>query len=404
MTKTAGRARVALQPCASYDMDVVRASLAQALGALPEAAEVFARGRRILVKPNLLSSTHPPEAAVNTHPAVIRALVEYALARGARVWVGDSCGCLSEDSTARALDVGGVRALASDTGAQAVNFDRAAWVSLPVREGRVLSSVRVPKVAVDVDAVVNAPKFKTHGLTMMTGAVKNLLGLVPGKGKKDIHVQAPKPEEMSRALVDIYSVVRPALTVMDAVVGMEGEGPAGGRAREVGYLLASGDGVALDAVAGAMMGLAPHLSPTTREAAARGLGVGDLDAIDVVGATLEQARPAKWALPGGPKARSLLWRVMPRWFAAWAYEQAGHGHAVADPKLCRRCGLCERNCPAGAIAVSPEGIVVAEDRCIACYCCAEVCPHNAIVVRGSVLGRLVRGLARVVQGRGQGQV
>lgn len=393
--------RVVLARCEDYDPEATRRAVREALEQIPEAGEIFGAGRKVVLKPNLLSSTHPPEAAVNTHPSVLGALTEYAVEQGARVILGDSCGCLSLDSTEKAIEITGLRAIAERTGAEVVNFDRTPAEEVRLDGSSGLGSVRIPKVVLEADALVTVPKFKTHGLTLLTGAVKNLLGLVPGKGKKDVHVAAPKPESMARALVDLFAACPPALAVMDAVVGMEGEGPAGGRARPVGYVMASADAVALDAVQGAMMGFAPGQVLTTAQAAARGLGVADLESIEIVGASLEEARIDDWALPASARM-GFLWRLAPSAFVSWAFRQVGGAHAEVDPERCVQCGLCVRNCPADALTLDGREVRCAPEECIACYCCAEVCPENAIRMKRPLVGAALNWLHRRVGKRSGG--
>ena len=387
--------RVVLARCEDYDPATTRRAVGEALGRVPEAENIFAPGRKVVLKPNLLSSTHPPEAAVNTHPSVLEALTEYALERGAEVILGDSCGCLSLDSTSQAIEIAGLNAIARRTGARVVNFDRAPAEEVRIEGPSGLGTARLPKVVLEADALVSVPKFKTHGLTLLTGAVKNLLGLIPGKGKKDVHVAAPKPEALARALVDLFAACPPRLAVMDAVIGMEGEGPAGGRPRHLGYIIASADSVALDAVQGALMGFAPGQILTTSYAAARGLGVADLAALEIVGSSIEEARVADWAKPASARMGS-LWRLAPSGFVSWAFRQAGGAHAEVDPERCVGCGLCVRNCPVSALVSDGREVRCVSEKCIACYCCAEVCPHKAIRMKRPLLGAALNWLHRRV--------
>ena len=97
----------------------------------------------------------------------------------------------------------------------------------------------------EADVVINLPKLKTHTLTLLTGAIKNLYGVVSGFNKSKYHLVAFHPKEFAELLVSIYEVIRPSLTIMDAVVGMEGEGPYKGEPRFIGAILASPDGVAV---------------------------------------------------------------------------------------------------------------------------------------------------------------
>ena len=210
---------VSLVRCRNYDGKLVQDAVARALEDVPGANDLLRSGARVLLKPNLISSSDPPERAVNTHPEFVRAVAGYCARRGCSVLIGDSCGSMTPGSTRRALEVTGLDRVAADTGAEMVNFDLAPAVTVAIPSGRVLRRIRLCRVVQEVDVIITLPKFKTHGLTLLTGAVKNQFGCVPGRAKKDTHLAAPKPATMAQALVDIFSVARPHLAVMDAITG-----------------------------------------------------------------------------------------------------------------------------------------------------------------------------------------
>lgn len=391
-------ATVSIVRCADYDRARVREAVREALRLLPEAEAVLPLRGRVLLKPNLISSNDPPERAVNTHPEFIRAVAEFFIERGCKVFIGDSCGSLASGSTGRAIQVTGLREVASETGAELLDFDRLPARTARVPEARVLHAIQMPAVLATMDLIVTLPKFKTHGLTLMTGAVKNQLGVIPGKGKKDAHVAAPKPDLMAEALVDVHSAVRPRLAFMDAILGMEGNGPTAGDPRAVGLVLASADCVALDAVAAEIMGYAPGDIETTTAAAARGLGVGDLKDIRVAGCPLEAVRLKDFRKPP-MNVRSAVHSLIPAAVLGWMYEQAGSTCADVLDDRCVICGECIANCPAAALREEQGRVRADPVRCISCYCCAEVCRRRAIRMRRPFAGRVVHALARALTGR-----
>ena len=169
---------------------------------------------------------------------------------------------------------------------------------------------------------------------------------------------------------------------MDAVVGMEGEGPAGGTPRQVGALLASADSVSLDVVASAMAGLDPMEVYSNKAAAARGLGPSSVDEVSTVGADWHGLAPSGFELP----ARDIT-AMMPKWLG-----KRLRGWATAKPVLarqgdCTRCKKCQDNCPVGAIVVGERGPVFDHTVCIRCYCCQELCPPQAIGLSTPPLAR-----------------
>ena len=368
-------AEVVLRRCASYDPGevgrAVQSALQSVLGADPALA-----GKRILLKPNLAAARRP-DLAVTTHPEVVGAAIDFFRGLGCTVGVGDSpSGAVR--GVKRVWQNTGMAATCASRGATLVNFEASGWSERTVGA----RSYRIAKAIEDFDMVVSLPKFKTHVLTLVTGAVKNLYGCVPGFGKSALHLANPKPEAMSKVLVDVFSIVKPRLSLVDAIEAMEGNGPSSGGVRRVGLIAASSDAVALDAVLSATVGLDPLRVPTTREAAGRGLGVASLGEIRIDGVPLEKARvpdfkvPSNWhfaLIPDG------LARLLLRWF--WVRPRAVESR-------CTKCGDCARICAASAIEVGESGPSVRQERCVSCLCCIEACPSGALVPERSRLARL----------------
>jgi uncharacterized protein (DUF362 family)/Pyruvate/2-oxoacid:ferredoxin oxidoreductase delta subunit len=339
-----------------------------------------------LIKPNLLSAT-PPERAVTTHPEVVRAAVTLVREAGAEAWVGDSPGGVEWNITRRALEVSGIGPAAIEAGAEIQDFDAgdAQFVDCP--DGAILKRFAVARAALDADLVISLAKLKTHGQALYTGAVKNVLGCLPGGGKIRVHQLAPKSRDLAAALLDIYSIVRPRLALIDGIVAMEGNGPNVGDPRRLGLLIASEDCVAADAVACRIIGYPARSIHILRQAEERGLGIGDLRKIEVVGEPLESC-----VVPDFARASNLFYELVPTLLGRLI------GGAVrVDPEImqeeCRRCGLCQRSCPARAIS-EEEPFVIDHAACIRCFCCHELCPHGAVVLRRSFLVRAYEALAR----------
>jgi uncharacterized protein (DUF362 family)/NAD-dependent dihydropyrimidine dehydrogenase PreA subunit len=384
---------VAVVRCTAYERKRLRDSVEGIFDLAPEAAAKLSRGAAVLLKPNLLSSTDPPERAVNTHPEFVRAVAEFCRDRGCVVRIGDSCGSLAPGSTRSAIEISGLDKVAQETGAELVNFDTAPSVEVPIPNGRILRRVRISKPALDAAVLITLPKMKTHGLTLLTGAVKNQLGVVPGAGKKDIHCAAPKPASMSQALVDIYSVLRPHVALMDGIVAMEGNGPAAGEPRNVGLVLGSDDGVALDAVVARIMGYPDDVVMTTRLANAQGLGNGDRSAIRTVGLPLAEAAVPDFKRPPH-RLQGVLFKFIPDFLASWVFGQLGSAHPVILEDRCALCGECVLNCPVHALRIEHRRLITRPAECISCYCCSEVCRQRAIRMRRPLVGRALHGLAR----------
>lgn len=371
-------AKVALVRCESYDSDAVARAIREALGLVGGLRQVVSSGQNVLLKPNLLSAK-APERAITTHPGVLAAVAAAVRAAGGRPSVGDSPGGAVR-GIERVWRNTGMLEMSETTGVPLVNFEASGSVEL---RGR-LRTYMVARPVVDADVVINVPKLKTHVLTAYTGCVKNMYGAIPGFGKGRLHSVAPRPVPFSRIVVDVYSLVRPALHVMDAVVAMEGDGPSGGRPRHVGALLVGTDGVAVDAVAAQMIGFREGRVPTIAWAAELGLGTAKLSEIEVVGED-----PASFDLTGFELPSSGVLNFIPtfvvRALKPWIWVRP----EMSAEWGCRgeACGLCVKSCPVDALLMTEAGPVADGEACVECLCCHEVCPENAVRVRLSWLAR-----------------
>jgi len=378
--------KVSLLRCPNYETAEVEKAVRQSFELLGGVSIVAEPGQKVLVKPNLLAAT-PPERAVTTHPAVVAAVVRLLREAGAEVWVGDSPGGVEWKITKRALEVSGIGSAAEQAGARVIDFDAEGATLVENPEGVVLKRFAVAKAVLEADVVISLAKLKTHGQALYTGAVKNVLGCVPGGGKIRVHQLAPKSRQLAAALLDIFSVVRPAFCLIDGIVAMEGNGPNFGTPRHLGLLVASRDCVAADAVACHLIGYPARSIYILDQAARRGLGTGSLDKIEVVGEPLESCR-----VPDFVHASNLIFELTP---APLARILGGlvRVEPEIDQEACRQCGLCQRSCPAGAI-VGEGPFRIERARCVRCFCCHELCPHGAVGLRRSALVRLYERLTR----------
>lgn len=382
MEKSAGT-RVALVRCEGYDLDLVRAAVRRGLDLLGGALRFARAGERIVLKPNLLVG-RAPNRAVNTHPAVFQATAEALQESGATLSYGDSPGFGPLGSAARRAGIGEV---ADVLGIPSADFSRGRIVNFP--DGRLIKQFTIANGALDADGLVSLPKMKTHGLTRITGAIKNQFGCIPGVLKPEFHARLSNVDVFSQMLVDLNRLLRPRLYVMDGIVAMEGNGPQGGSPRPMNVLLFSEDPVALDSVFCRLIDLDPELvAPIVY---GRAFELGEPENIEVVGDPLEsfiagdfdvnRRSQSTTGAPGRPSriARRL---IVPK--------------PVIDPRRCTKCGTCVSVCPVSpkAVAFPGEGRsappVHHYDRCVRCYCCQELCPESAIDIRVPLLGRLIR--------------
>ncbi len=265
MSEATGQSRVVIAE-ANYE------SAAGVIETLLDRFPISWAGKKVLLKPNMLAAW-PPARAVTTHPAIVEGVILALERRGARVMVGDNPGAQQYGDAARAADVSGLRAAAGKR-----------WVDLatsPVEvavHSRFFERLAVSREVLEADLIVNLPKLKTHMQTTLSGAVKNMFGILVGSQKARVHSICARIADFAEALVDIYAIRPPSLTLMDAVVGMEGNGPSGGKPRIINRIIASEHGVAVDGVFAAMVGLDPDRLGVLRAARGRGLGAVDVAA------------------------------------------------------------------------------------------------------------------------------
>lgn len=372
---------VSIARCADYAPGSVARSLDEALAPLGGMPAFVSDGQRVLLKINLLSKA-TPERAVTTHPEVLRALIRSVRAAGGTPVVGDSPGGPNTAGQIRALhETTGIARVCSEEDAQLILFDDDP-VRVPNPQGALYGAFTLGRQVVDADVVISVPKFKTHTFMMFTGAVKNLFGCIPGLEKAQYHLKVPDRDDFGDMLIDLMLACKPALAVMDAVVGMEGEGPAGGTPRDIGALIASVDSVALDVVASAMAGFNPLEIYTNKAAARRGLGPSSIEDIEVVGEDWRDLAPAGFRLP----ARDLSSK-MPRWLARRLRHWTTARPYLERPSACTRCRTCEKSCPVQAISIEAAGPTFDHRQCIRCYCCQELCPPQVIGLASPPLAR-----------------
>jgi uncharacterized protein (DUF362 family)/NAD-dependent dihydropyrimidine dehydrogenase PreA subunit len=374
--------RVSIARVTTYDPAAIEQAVRAVLAPLGGMATFVAPGARVVLKPNLLMPS-APERAICTHPELLRAAARLAQDSGAAVVEAtDSPGVGSASRCARRLGLG--------DGDPFVVRDAGDGVDV-APPGAPFHRVKVISHLLDADLIINVPKAKTHGQMVMTAAVKNSFGVVVGMEKAQWHFRAGRSlQDFARLLLHVHALVAPRLSILDAVVGMEGNGPSAGDPRPLGFLMASTNAHALDAVLARIWGLDPQRIPTL--AMARDLGLlPSFDGIQVIGAEPERLRPRPaWRLARPAPLRGF---GGPAWFSAFL-ERLMAVRPEIDRGECIACGECVRVCAAHAIALQPADVrpgppvTIDREQCIACFCCQEMCPEGAIRVSAGLAARM----------------
>ena len=354
--------------------------------------ERFARqGEKIVLKVNLLREARPEEA-VCTHPAVVAAIAGLVKKEGADAVIADSPGGgfrYNEKTLDKIYHASGMHQAAQQAGI-GVNRDT---TSRPVSfsEGILTKHFDIITPVYEASAVINLCKMKTHLFTMMTGAVKNIFGVIPGLTKPGYHAKLQNPQRFAGMLLDLAQYISPRVSIMDAVVAMEGDGPGTGDPRQVGLLIGAENPLALDLVAGEIMGIDRTQNSIILEAEHRDLQPNRLEDIEIIGADLAEVKVPDFKQP----------RVAPGNFGLdpmpWHQQilQPFFKNAYTlRPRViwerCIACGSCIEGCPMEAVSFVKEKAFIDDDKCIRCYCCHETCPEEAIGLHSSWLYQLLK--------------
>lgn len=374
---------VAVVRCKTYDVEAVKPALEEALNAV-NGLDFVMPGMKIIIKPNLVSFKKP-DAAATTHPALLEALIEMLLARGADVTIGDSPGgphslpLLNRVYAATGMD------RLEKLGAKLNRNMNEKTVDFP--EGKVLKNFTYTEYLEEADAIIDFCKLKSHGMLGMSAAVKNLFGTIPGLKKPEVHYKFQNDAEFADMLVDLNEYFKPRLAICDAVVGMEGNGPTAGTPRQIGALIASKSTYYADVVGAELIGMNIDGLPTLQAAYERGFASASSKNLRVYGdiraLTVDDFK--------APPVRGLSF--MRKGNVLHFISKAALEHKpTLKKRLCVGCGECARMCPAKAIEMKNKKPHINREKCIRCFCCQEFCPRAAMVAHRPLAAKVLNKL------------
>jgi uncharacterized protein (DUF362 family)/Pyruvate/2-oxoacid:ferredoxin oxidoreductase delta subunit len=376
------KARVGIVRCDTYADDQVLTAIQKGIDMLGGISMFAKQGERIVMKPNILVGTNP-DKGVTTHPAVFRAVGKLLKDAGVSVLYGDSPSFGKSEPNLRKS---GLKDVGDESEFILADFDSGRSVSH--RDALLVKKFVVANGVLDSDGLVSLPKFKTHGLVRFTGAVKNQFGCVPGLLKSQYHVKLPDPYDFATMLVDLNTLIKPRLYIMDGIMAMEGNGPRSGKLKRLNVLLLSSDPVALDATACRIAHVDPEVVPTSKPGEKAELGTYHVDNIELLGEALESLVDRSFQINRTPPIPGSGGRI--RVFLKNRITQ----RPVIDEGKCTLCGTCVTMCPVQPKAVDWHRGDKSRpprhnyNRCIRCYCCQETCPEGAIYLSNPLLGKI----------------
>jgi uncharacterized protein (DUF362 family) len=234
----------------------------------------------VLIKVNFIT-TQTWDTGATTDPIVVEAIIKKLKHLPVEIFVVDSDATMTNAD--KAFEATGMKEMCQQNDIQFLNLRyQKEKVKIPIPDCETLGSITVPRIVTE-SAIISAAKLKTHMSTKVTLGMKNMFGLLPDKFKGKYHAKG-----ISKVVVDINTVLKPALTVIDGFVGMEGKGPTDGTPVKMDLIIAGKDVVATDATAARVMGFEPMEISHIRTAARKGLG--NIDNIEIVGSKLEDVR------------------------------------------------------------------------------------------------------------------
>jgi uncharacterized protein (DUF362 family)/NAD-dependent dihydropyrimidine dehydrogenase PreA subunit len=316
-------------------------------------------GEKVLIKVNLLNASIP-EKAVVTHPNLIKSVVKEVLEVGGIPYIGDSpSGQFSKRRLDKVYERAGLIELANEMGIE-LNYNTS-YTKINIPDGIRLKKAPICEFVRNADKIIALPKLKTHSFMIMTLATKIMYGAIPGLTKARYHSNFFKKDSFADMLLDILTIVKPDLVIMDGIIGMEGDGPFSGMPIDLNLLLASENSVAIDLAICKILDINPIGIPTLKKA------------------NLRKLWPTKIYYPIlKPKDVEYKGFKLP---STAGYILTGKKIPVKSPKpqdTCTGCGECVQICPMNAIKIISKKASIDYSKCIRCFCCHEVCTESAI--------------------------
>ena len=377
---------VSIVPCPEYGVARCRAALLEVLA--PFGGLDWVRpGMKVAIKANLVSFLKP-EAAATTHPDLLCALTELLKERGAEVIVGDSPGGLyTAVYVDRVYKATGMHQVEASGAVLNHNFEQK---TAQCPEAKVAKTIQYTAYLDEADAIIDFSKLKTHGMMGMSNAAKNMFGVIPGTMKPEYHFRFPDPKDFARMIVDLDEHFKPVLSITDAIIGMEGNGPTNGTPRQIGAVLASPSPHKLDLACAKILGRRREDVPTLEAAFERGLIPETAEELDIAGNLEDFIVPDFKNLE---TLNSLLFRDFGGKALGGVIGGFVQSALCSVPRVrkgaCVGCGHCRDICPAKAIRMEKKLPKINRKACIHWFCCQEFCPKGAMKVHRPIIAKIL---------------
>lgn len=370
--------KVSIVKCDEYDYLKVYKSIKESIDLIGGIEKFNLAGKKVLLKPNLLFG-EPIEKAITTNPLIIKAVAKIVEEAGGKPVIGDVPG------------IGTLKSVVDKTSIKELNIPLLEFKDfVQVNFNGFLKTHFISNEALNIDAIINLPKIKTHMLMLLTLSVKNLFGCVSQKRRIELHLMMGiSREHFAQMLIDLYQILKPSLTIVDGIIGMEGNGPgSGGTPKKIGVIVAGENCISVDRVISEIIGIGENLY-TTQAAIKKGLDGTSLKDIEIVGEKIEDVKLKDFVLPASELSRNMKFGVSIPIFMQNFLRNLGTSKPKIIYSKCKLCKICYNACPPKAIYLEKK-LKINYHQCIRCFCCHELCPHNAIDIKKGLLSFIKR--------------
>jgi len=379
--------KVSIIPCEDYKVDDIYLAIKKGI---KDIGFKIKKGSKVLIKPNVLAG-NPPEKATVTHPKVIEALCKLLKERDCDITIGDSSAYYVKGFTMTNFKEVGIEEIAKVYKVKLMAFEREKITVANKHKSRFFENIFIPVPYKDFDLIINVPKLKVHSLTKISGAIKNMYGVIPGGIKQYYHDQLKVLFNYERLwgefLNDVYLNLTPDLCILDGIIGLERDGPAAtGDPKRVGVIMVSKNGWAMDYVISKLIEENVEEIPVLADAQKRNLInfkkikiIGKIPSIDFVKVSKKSKKP-----------KLINWMISKLW-----------NQLYVQPKInlskCNLCMECLKECPVNAITLYDNKVVIDQKSCIHCYGCENYCPQKAIYFKGSLINRIINTFRKIIK-------
>lgn len=381
----ANRNTVALHACDNYDEGDLKALILKSFSELGIVPDKY-KGKRVMLKPNLVRRMDASQGGT-THPNMLAAVAVIFLEAGADVMIAESPGGPYNAAALKPVYRGcGIEAVAERMGIPICYGSEIVTLSCPM--GEFIHSFNIIKSVQDADLIINLCKLKSHGLTKMTAAVKNFFGCVPGVEKVEMHARFPERRDFCGMLIDLCRAIteyKPTISILDAIIGMEGNGPTNGSPRKLGFVMVGCNPFVMDRLACEIIGYEGSVM-TVEMACKRHLAPAELADINILGENYKRFCITDFKVPDSDATKAL--KILPNIFGGRVNRFLQPKPRI-DKRICVGCGACVRNCPMKTIEIKNRKAKISTKHCIGCFCCQELCPKDAVRIHKSWLIRVI---------------